>query len=578
VSLTAAFNIGRSALTAGQIGVQIAGNNMANAATLGYSRQVARLVPLRGGNSIGGVGIGAGVGVTGVQRQIDLAIEARLRAATSDSAFARAQSSILSQIEDTLGELGDNDLSSQLSSFFRAWSERANQTRSSTSVVQQGDQLAGFMRRLRSDLADQRRQVDDQLGAGVAQANQLLETIALLNRQVSQAEVGGNIANALRDQRDQAVRDLSQLMDVTTVDRGQEGVDVLAGSTPVVLGGMPRPLTLTRQSVNGSTQVWVSIAQDNTRLTITSGQLGGLLSQRGAAIDAAIERLDSLASQLIFEVNKLHATGANATGLRSARANLTLPAADRTTAINDPANTTFAGLPFRAVNGGFAVSVRHEETGAEQTVRISVDLDGIDASGAPGTGDDTSVEDIRAALGAIPGLSASFAPDGRLVVQAADGYDFRFEDDTSGVLGVLGVNSYFTGVNASDIAVRGDLVSDSTGLSSGRIVNGTFVENGTALEMAGLQGRGLAALSGRTLPDLWRDAVQRVGADAASANSRAEASLLVQDSLEAQRAGVSGVSIDEESINLLEAQRQYQAGARLITVAQGMADTLMELL
>ena len=125
MSLSAAFNIGRSALTAGQIGLQVAGNNMANASTPGYSRQVARLVPIRGNNTISGFGVGSGVAVSSVQRQVDAAVEARLRAATAENSYAQTQSSILSQIEDALGELGENDLSSQMSSFFTAWSERA---------------------------------------------------------------------------------------------------------------------------------------------------------------------------------------------------------------------------------------------------------------------------------------------------------------------------------------------------------------------------------------------------------------------------------------------------------------------
>lgn len=576
MSLSAAFDIGRTALAVGQIGVQVAGNNMANAATPGYTRQLARLTPIRG--TTAGLGIGAGVMISSIQRQLDAAVEARLRSATADDAFAQLQSRVYSQIEDTLGELGDNDLSSQLSSFFTAWSERANQTRSSTSVVQKGAQLAGFVRRLRSDLTDQRSQLDRELGATVARANQLLGQIADFNRQVSQAEVGGNVANSLRDQRDSAVRELATYMDISVVDRGREGVDVLAGSTPVVLGANARGLTVRTDTDGRSTQVSVAVAGDGTRLDVRSGQIGAILSQRTSAVDDVIGRLDSLVSQVIFEVNKLHSTGTNASGLRDAAGTLTMSSADRALALNDAGNAAMTGLPFHPANGGFVVNVRNAATGATQSVRINIDLDGIDHAGAASTADDTTAEDVRAALAAVPGLSASFTADGRLRVTAAEGFDFSFADDTSGVLACLGVNSYFTGVNASDIAVRSDLLSDSSLLTTGRMVDGTFVENGTALELAGLQGRALASLSGRTVSDTWRDTVQTVGGNAASASSRAQAASVVRDSLESQRAAVSGVSIDEESVNLLEYQRQYQAGARLITVAQDMAKTLMELL
>ncbi|GJQ31053.1 MAG: flagellar hook-associated protein 1 [Phycisphaerae bacterium] len=577
MSLSAAFNIGRSALAASQMGIQVAGNNMANAATPGYSRQVGRLVPMRGDRSIPGITIGAGVLMRSVLRQVDAGLESRLRSSASDAAYANTQSSILSQVEDALGELGENDLSSQVSAFFRAWSERANQSRSAASVVQQGEQLASFMRRLRTDLTNQRAQGDSQLAAGVDRANELLTVIADLNRQVSESEVAGNVANTLRDQRDQAIRELSELMDVTVVPRGSQGVDVLAGSTPVVLGSQARLLRVRRETVDGESRVTIVSGDNQARLAISSGVLGSLLDNRAGVIDATIARLDALGSQLIFEVNKLHSTGARSEGLSRATGTLTMSNADRSAALNDAGNTATAGLPFRAVNGGFLVHVRQAATGAVQTVRIDVDLDGLTSAGTPGTADDTSAEDIRAALAAIPGLNASFTADGRLDVRAAEGFDFSFADDSSGVLAVLGVNSYFTGTDAASIGVRADLASDSSLLTAGRIVDGQFVDNGTALEVAGLQSRALGSLGGVSLVDSWRDAVQRVGGQASAGRSMATAAGLVLESLQAQRSAVSGVSIDEEALSLMDYQRQYQAAARIIAVAEQMTQTLMEM-
>ncbi|MDX2130477.1 MAG: flagellar hook-associated protein FlgK [Planctomycetota bacterium] len=574
MSLTTAFNIGRSALQASQLGIQVASNNMANAGTIGYSRQIGRLQSLRGDRSIPGIMVGGGVIMRSVLRQVDDGIEARLRGATADQAFAGVRSQISSQIEDALGELGENDLSSQLSSFFRAWSERANQSRTGASVVQQGEQLATFIRRLRSDLSDQSRQVASQVGAGVDRANQLLEVIAGLNSEISQAEVAGTIANTLRDQRDQSVRELSEIMDVTVVARGQQGIDVLAGSIPVILGSQARPLSVRREA-DGA--VSVVSGENESRLDVRSGTLGALLEGQGDAVDATIDRLDSLASQVIFQVNRLHSTGARSEGLRSASGTLRLTSAERGLALNDPSNTALASLPFAPTNGGFMVHVRQQGTGATQAVRINVDLDGLTSAGTPGTADDTSAEDIRAQLAAIPGLAATFTSDGRLDIRAADGFDFSFSDDTSGALAVLGVNSYFTGTDGASIAVRSDLSQDASLLMGGRIVDGQFVENGTALEVAGLQSRSIDALAGRSILDHWRDGVQLVGSMAASARSNAEAAAVVREGLEAQRSSVSGVSIDEEALNLLDFQRQYQAAARIVSVAEQLTQTLLEL-
>jgi len=223
------------------------------------------------------------------------------------------------------------------------------------------------------------------------------------------------------------------------------------------------------------------------------------------------------------------------------------------------------------------VNVRDRATGTTTSVRINVDLDGITNAGTPGTSDDTTAADIQSQLNAVPGLSASFTSDGKLQVNAAQGFDFSFSDDSSGALAVMGVNAYFTGEDARDIGVRSDLVSDPTQLTTGRDINGQFVENGTAIAIAGLQDASIPALGGQTLQGLWRTAVQNVGANSAAATTAADAAAVVFSSLDAQRSAISGVSIDEESINLMDFQRQYQAASKIISVADQLTQELMQL-
>jgi flagellar hook-associated protein 1 FlgK len=108
-------------------------------------------------------------------------------------------------------------------------------------------------------------------------------------------------------------------------------------------------------------------------------------------------------------------------------------------------------------------------------------------------------------------------------------------------------------------------------------VDGEFVENGTALEIAKLQDKALSNLQGRTIAEAWRDSAQAIGVQAAAAGTTLEAAASVRASLEAQRAGISGVSIDEESVNLMNFQRMYQASARVISVADELTQTLLSL-
>ncbi|MEM1183576.1 MAG: flagellar hook-associated protein FlgK [Planctomycetota bacterium] len=573
MSLTSTMQIGRSALTASQIGLQITGNNLANAATPGYSRQLVSLSPARG-QDFGQFVLGKGVDFAGVRRQVDEALQERLRASISDQSAAETQFSVLTQLETVIGELTTSALSDELISFFNTWSDATSLLQSEGVIVEQGAAIAEFITSLREELERMRNQVEQQIDDRVRDANTKLDEVAILNKEIAATELSGGGANDLRDRRDQLLEELSGFMDVTLVESGTVA-DVLVGSIPVVLGGENRGLSVERVAEGDKLTAQVRVDDDGSVLNIQGGEIGGLLASRDGSIDDTIERLDDLAVELIFEINKIHTTGTNAGGKTLESSTLPIPIDDRALSLNDPLNPTFASLPFQAVNGGFLVNVENQTTGATNQVRIDVDLDGLTDAGVAGFADDTSAADIVAALDAIPGINAGFDTEGRLEVTAEPGFGFNFEDDSSGVLAVMGLGAFFTGTGSSDIAVREDLVDNPTRLSVGRMENGSFIENGTALAIVELQDTPLSALDNRTFLESWSDASYAVGVAANSAETQAAGDALVRENLIAQRAGVSGVSTDEESINLITFQRQYEAAARLISVADEMLQTLL---
>lgn len=574
MGLGSAFTIGRSALAASQLGVQVASNNLANASTPGYARQVLGLESVPGAGA--SLGIGRGVQFTGVRRQIDEALNARLNGAISDAAAAQESLRVLSGIETSLNELTDLDLSSELGSFFTSFSELANGTQSQSQVIEQGELLAGFMRRLRSDLVDQRTQLDNRLGALVEQADAITTEIASLNNEITRTESGGlRTNNPLRDRRDELVRELSTLMDVSTVEQASGAIDVLIGSSPVVLGSRSQGIELREIPAGSTIERRISVTATGQILDVTAGEIGGVLTSRDGELDGMIGKLDRLAGAMIHEINRLHSTGATAAGLASAASTLIVTPSDQTLALNDPFNRSLSGLPVSPTNGGFMVRVVDQASGAASTTRIDVDLDGIDAAGAAGFGDDTSIADLASALDAINGLSASVGGDGRLSVIASPGTSFTFGDDTSGVLAAIGINSYFSGSDAQDIAVRADLRGAPSLLMTGRYVDGSFVENGTALQIAGIQNNGVETLGGDSASGFWRTTVQTFSVRAGSAQTVAEATAIVRDGLESERLAVSGVDTDEEALSLLQFQRQYQGAARIISTTNQLLDELL---
>lgn len=567
MGLSGALQIGRSALTVSQVGLQVVGNNMANATTPGYSRQTVAVVPTRGQSIGGGATIGRGVRLESIIRHVDEALQTRIRTALSNEESAIVRQEILAQLEALQNELSEADLSTALNDFFSVWSELANNPTDNAVrqlVIHQGVGLGDQIQELRFGYVGVRRQIDDQIAARVELANELLNQVASLNLTILQAEQGQGSAPSLRDQRDQLLEELSGFMDINVVEQRNGVVDVFVGSLPVVLGTNSRGIETRQETVGGALEISVRIKDDGSELSITSGSIGSLLSARENTVSQSLDDLDELAAALIFEINRVHSQGQGTAGFSSVQG--TYRVADPDLALNDAGTE----LPFTIVNGSFLFHVTHEDTQARITYKIDIDLDGI--------GPDTTLNDLAAQINAAAagsGITATVTAGGRLQLDAPSGFTMSFSDDTAGVLAGLGINTYFTGKDASDIAVNGILLNDSTHLATG--LDHVAGSNGTAMLIKGLEYEPVGSLNGSSLTDFWIRSVEELAVGLDTANSRLTSASLVRESLQAQEAAVSGVSLDEEAINLLNYQRQFQAAARFITVIDELMQTLLNM-
>src|SRR3954467_14156720 len=111
MSLIGTLQTGKSALAVQQAALQVTGNNIANAGNADYTRQVANLAPSLDQKLQPGMFIGTGVDLTGIQRQIDEALNSRLRSAVSDNQAADTTQQLLGRVEAVFNELSDEDLS-----------------------------------------------------------------------------------------------------------------------------------------------------------------------------------------------------------------------------------------------------------------------------------------------------------------------------------------------------------------------------------------------------------------------------------------------------------------------------------
>ncbi len=566
MSLTSALSIGRSGLAANQAALEVAGNNLANASNPGYTRQSAVLAANGGVEVQQGIFIGTGVKLQQIARNVDTALESRLRAAIGDEQAAIAKHDLLSQLEAITNDLSDTGLSSRLNQFFDAFSELANnptETSLQTLVVREGASLSGYVQGLRGDLVQARNQLDDQIRAQVKQADSLLDQIAGLNSEVAFAEGGAGGANALRDERDQLINELSKLLDVSTVEQSTGATDVFLNGVPLVLAGQSRGIkTQFATATGGSTlEIELRLKDDGTFLSADSGTIGSLIDIRAADMVPAIETLDQFAGALIEQVNRIHSGGQGSALHESLIGEVQ---------VDDPAAALThadAGLAFVPEHGSFQLHVTQKSTGTRTTRQIDVDLDGIG-------GADMSLNDLSAAIDAVANVSSAVTVDGRLQItgDSAD-FEFSFSDDSSGALAALGVNTFFAGSDATDIATTG-LVNDDPSFVAAR-TDHTPGGNDAALAIADLRERGLADLGGLSLTQLWAQHIEDYAVRTSEADQNVSSSGTVVESLTAQREAVSGVSVDEEAINLLAYQRAYQGSARFLSVVDELMETLI---
>ncbi|MBC8108038.1 MAG: hypothetical protein H7Z14_15730, partial [Anaerolineae bacterium] len=470
----------------------------------------------------------------------------------------------LSRIESTFNELSDQDLSTQLSTFFNSWSSLANKPQDiglRQIVIQNGKSVGSFLNHLRNQLTDLQTDVNDRVGALAKDANALAQQVADLNGTIIQSEGGAGIANGLRDQRDAVLKQLGTLVNIKTVQQENGVVDVYVGSEPLVMATENRGITT--KDASSSTQLASAVVfkANNGTMNIASGQIGALSAVQ-SQISGVADNIDQVAGSLIFELNKIHSSGQ---GLES------LTSTTGTNTVDDPTlplNHLKSGLKFKPANGSFVVHVKNKTTGLMTSSMVKVDLDGLNAN-------DTTLNSLVADLSGVTGVSASINA-GKLVVTAASSdSEISFSQDSSGALAALGMNSFFTGSTARDIGVNQSIIDQPNLLSAAR--NGEKGDNQTALAIAALETKSIAALNGNSLKDDYESIVNGVATSASSAKNSAEAATVVQQTLQAQRESLSGVSLDEEAVNLMRQQRAYQGAARLITVVNELMDEMMNM-
>ena len=646
------LNIGTQALKANQVALQTAGNNIANANTVGYSRQkvVLETVP---GQFTGGGYIGRGVNVQTIQRNFSEFLTRQSTLATATQSADVTRSDKLKQLQGIF-EGGTNGLGASISEMLNAFADVASSPTDLTArtvVLTRVDETAARMRSASQRLDDLQIGVAQELSQKVDAINSLATGIAEVNAEISRTVGSGQAPNDLLDRRDQLIRELNTFIQTTSVkaDDGSVGV-FIGGSQALVLGVDVSKLSISSDDFGDTLKSKLAIDRTGTSVTLDENTLGGgevagLLRFQNTDLSEGRNLLGRLTLAVTTSMNNQHKLGLDLDGNVGSNiftpttfsalnvlspvppAKLNVGASALALTIADPSK--FAASDYEVnFTSGSAGNVTRRSDGvitafdfaagipAPVPVAGAITVDGItitEGAGPAAAGDrfllkpfSTSASNVSSVFSTPRALAVASPVAGRMGAANTGSLQQVSVVARSNPLVNVPVTLTFNGPGPNDYtrsdtgatftyvpgqAIEGTdpatspLTEWSVRLTGTPKLGDTFtivanpfprLSAGNATAMMNL--RDLALFDGAALTDGYASLISQVGIRSQSADFAAEVSSSIATNVERDRAGVSGVNLDEEAASLLQFQQAYQASAKLIQVAQTIFDTLISTL
>jgi len=449
--------IGRDALITQQRAIEVTGHNIANVNTPGYSRQ-RLLFDAKDSVDIGIGQIGTGVQGLAIERIYDNYLGDQINNAAQDLGRWEAQRDALERVEMVFDEGSGYGLNNAMSEFWNLWQDLANNPAGHTErtlLLAKSENLTNTFNTIYSDLVGIQNDLDSGISAIVSEINLLAKEIEDLNDKILLIEATNQNANDYRDERDQLLKNISELIDFTSSEASDGRVTITLGDGNDLVGNPAYgTLIATDSDGDGFLDVeWSSASGTMINANISKGKLKGLFETRDVIIDDMLTRLNTLAASIRDEVNAEHIAGYGLDGTQNN--------------FFDPAGTL--------TDATFSVN---------------------------------------------PSISAN-------------------------------VNK----IAAGDTSAAGD--------------------NRTALDIATLQNTFTMSTNTSTFDDYYSSLVSDVGIEVREASQKYEHQNSMAAQLDNYRESISGVSLDEEMVNLIRFQHAYNAAAKLITIVDELLETLI---
>jgi flagellar hook-associated protein 1 FlgK len=309
------LNLGARAMLANQAALAVAGHNIANVNTPGYSRQTAAFETAT--PQFTGAGfVGKGVDVANISRSYNRFLSVEAYGARAEAARDQTLRTNLERLEQLFppGEQGLGNAANQFLNAMIDLTSRPADPSSRQVVLGRAQELASRFASAGTQLADLQAGVNTELRIQVGKVNDLARQLAQVNNAIAQLAGSGKDPNDLLDQRDQLVYDISQYVAISTVEPGDGTITVfVGGGQKLVLGAQAEQLAVEGDAFD-PLRSRVSLVQPGGLLPLddsllAAGSIAGLLKFQNDDLQAARNGLGQLATALALRVNERQALG-----------------------------------------------------------------------------------------------------------------------------------------------------------------------------------------------------------------------------------------------------------------------------
>lgn len=623
MSLSSALSTVMAGLRTNQAALSIVSSNVANAQTPGYVTRTLDQIEVAGTSSE----TGASVRDIGVNRQINLYLQSQLRTETSGGGYVDQMSNVLGQLQSLYGTPGGTGTLettyNNFTSALQALSANSGASSARSLALATAQSLAQQLNTTTQGIQQLRSNAEQDIGASVIQANNDLAQIAKLNSQLQSLPATDNTAATLMDQRDNAINDLSKLMDIRVVTDSANQATVYTTSGLQLVGTQASLLSFNGQGTLNASSLWNSnpALSGAGALTLTfangssvdlvatnaigSGRIGADLKLRDNTLVQAQTQLDQLAATLAGSLSDITTVGTAVTSgsqagfdvdLSNVLPGNSISLTYTDTATNTPHQITIVRvddptalpLPNTAANpNDKVIGVNFQGGMASIVSQLTAAVGNTNLQFSNPSGSTLRVLDNGAGAVSVNAASTTVTTpalaSGNLQLPVfTDGSTLYTGVITgrgvqqTGFAGRITVNaalvsdpSKFVVYNTSPLTTAGDTTRSDFLYS--QLTSGSF----TYSPQTGLGSR-TSPLKG-TLPNYLQQFLGLQSTAAASAQQLAQGQDIVVNTLQQKFNSTSGVNIDAEMSSLIALQNTYAANAHVMSVVQTMMQTLMQI-